>query len=409
MKGLLLLAALAVCLVPLAAAADDGPPEPAGPDAADAGVPLGRSSLRPPPRAQIAADAGTVVADRELVVVTPDEASADAVAAAVAPLGYGVLRRQRLEGLGQSLLVLSIPDGRSGTAAIAEVEALDGKATVGVNHAYRLPRPPAAHERFRFAGAMIEWPDDGCRAVARIGLVDTAIDPDAGRHFAATIRAGDFRRRTTSGTTTAHGTALVSLLAGPGRLIQPEIYNAVVVGDETDPSEAAGVDDMMRALDWLAAEGVTVVNLSLAGPYNKILDIGVQAAAQRGLVIVAAAGNDGPDALPRYPAAFDEVIAVTAVDADGRVYRDAVRGPHIDLSAPGVDVAVPVGEGLRFVSGTSVAAPFVTALVAADPQIGEARAGDVLARLAERARDIGPPGRDDTFGFGLVSAEGRCP
>ncbi len=408
-------AALPVALVAIAAfhappvAAADLPPSRGWPGAMMEPA-LGRADLRPVPGEWIAADAGMVVDASELVVLTPDAASADAVIAASAPLGYEVIRRDRLDALNQELIVLRIPLGRTGAAAIQEIEALDPRATAGVNHAYPAPDMSSRLNRFRYANALVGWPPSGCRSHARIGLVDTGIDPDVAGEMDAWITAEDFRRDPEGQTGTGHGTALALLLAGEGRLSDAEIFNAVVAGDGASLSAAAGVDDLLRALEWLANEGVRLVNISLAGPYNKILDLGIQSAVARGLVIVAAAGNDGPSSNPRYPAAFDDVIAVTAVDADGQIYPRAVHGPHIDFSAPGVDVLVPFDESPRFVTGTSVAAPFVTALLAADPRIiGPGDAHDVIGDYGRSARDIGAAGRDPTFGFGIPSAEGHCP
>ncbi|MBJ3775469.1 S8 family serine peptidase [Acuticoccus mangrovi] len=369
-----------------------------------------RYDLRPVPREWIVADAGTVVDASELVVLIPDAASADALVAAARPLGYEVSRRDALEALGQTMLVLRIPEGRTGPDAIAEIEALDDTATAGVNHGYSVPKPPArALERFRYAGEMIGWPASGCRAYATIGLVDTAIDPAAVGGIAAQIETADFRRDPDAQTGTDHGTALALLLAGEGRLIDPVILNAVVAGDAPTMAGAAGVDDLLRAFEWLAASGARVVNVSLAGPYNKILDLGVQSAVARGLVIVAAAGNDGPAANPRFPAAFDEVIAVTAVDADADIYDLAVTGPHIDFAAPGVDVVVPRGDRPSFASGTSVAAPFVTALLAADQRINSSLdAEEIVADYGRAARDLGKAGRDEVYGFGIPLAGAVC-
>ena len=149
-----------------------------------------------------------------------------------------------------------------------------------------------------------------------------------------------------------------------------------------------------------------LVNVSLAGPYNKILDRGLAAAAERGMVVVAAAGNDGDAAPPRYPAAFDYAIAVTAVDAALEPYDRAPRGEHIDVAAPGVDVFVPAGG---YMTGTSVAAPFVTAAIAADPEAVGLGPLDVRRHLLAAARDLGPAGRDATFGAGLATAPPGCP
>lgn len=385
-------------------------PDPGLSPYARAGETFSRADLRPVTRDWIVADAATVTEASELVVLTPDEAAADALIATAEPLGYAALRRHRLAGLGQTLLVLRIRDGRTGPAAIAEIEALSDAATAGVNHAYRVPASARAMERFDYSHNMLGWPARGCPALVKVGLVDTAIAPSAAQSLDATIIARDFRRDRAAQAGTEHGTMLAVLLAGDGRLLAPALYNAVVAGDGGTLDVAAGVDDLLRALDWLAGEEVRVANVSLAGPYNKILDLGIQAAAASGLVIVAAAGNDGPDSIPRFPAAFEEVIAVTAVDADAKVYRSAVRGSHIDFAAPGVDVAVPLDGRLQFHSGTSVAAPFVTALLAADPKIkGRGDPADIVEEYGHHARDVGQAGRDAVYGFGIPSVGGECP
>lgn len=410
----IILAAVTCAVLGGGAHAASAPPvpdrKPAPPLEGDTVPYFGRAALRLPPRQWVVADAANVVDASELVVLVPDETAADAVIAGAEPLGYAVLQRSALDALGQVLFVLRIPAGRTGAEAIAEIESLDPRATAGVNHAYSVPRPAAALERFRYAEAMIGWPADGCAAKTRIGLIDTAIDPAVAATLDARIETADFRRDPARQGTTDHGTGLAELLAGQGRLVSPEIYNAIVVGDDGAPADAAGVESLLQALDWLVSRGVRVANVSLAGPYNKLLDLGVQSAAARGLVIVAAVGNDGPDANPRYPAAFDEAIAVTAVDADDRVYENAVRGPHVDLAAPGVDVVVQTGERTRFMSGTSVAVPYVTALLAADGRLADGHdLSGVIDSLEADARDVGDTGRDDVYGAGILWAAGHCP
>jgi len=237
-------------------------------------------------------------------------------------------------------------------------------------------------------------------------VIDTALDPAAPPASAgAAISTRDFTEAGASGDS-AHGTAVAELIAGPGRLSGARLYHAAVVGDVEAADPAAGVDDILRAVGWLADQGVGVVNVSLAGPYNKILDRGLAAAAERGMVVVAAAGNFGDAAPPRYPAAFDYAIAVTAVDAALEPYDRAPRGEHIDIAAPGVDVFVPAGG---YMTGTSVAAPFVTAAIAADPASAGRDPADVRRQLLAAARDLGPTGRDTTFGAGLATAPPSCP
>ena len=129
----------------------------------------------------------------------------------------------------------------------------------------------------------------------------------------------------------------------------------------------------------------------------------------RGHVLVAAVGNDGPAAPPLYPAAYDGVVGVTAVDAQRRVLIEAERGPQVMFAALGADIkAANLDHGLTGVRGTSFAAPTVAALLAAPlpaPDKDAARAA--IAELAKQAIDLGPTGKDFTYGFGLVGAEAK--
>ena len=237
-------------------------------------------------------------------------------------------------------------------------------------------------------------------------MIDTPLDPAAPGLAAARLTTRDF---TGGAPADQHGTAVAELLAGPGRLTGVRLHHAAVVGPVPGRPPAAGVDDIVRALDWLASEDVRLVNVSLAGPYNKILDRGLAAAAAQGMTIVAASGNDGGDAPPRWPAAFPGAIAVTAVDADLAPYRRAPRGEWLDFAAPGVDVYVPMAGGGRYLSGTSIAAAFVTAIAAAGVSEGNSGgAAAVRERLTEGSIDLGPAGPDDTFGRGLPTAPAAC-
>jgi minor extracellular protease Epr len=138
------------------------------------------------------------------------------------------------------------------------------------------------------------------------------------------------------------------VLAGGGRLRGATLYSANVFGGEAALGLAAGADALVRALDWMAAEEVRFVNLSLAGPYNKLLDLAVERAAARGLILVAAVGNDGPEAEPMYPAGFSGVIAVTAVDANAAGSTATRCAARMSTSAaPGVDVLLRSGPEAR--------------------------------------------------------------
>jgi subtilisin family serine protease len=121
--------------------------------------------------------------------------------------------------------------------------------------------------------------------------------------------------------------------------------------------------------------------------------------------MIAAAGNDGRERAA-YPAAHPSVIAVTAVDAAFRRYRDANYGDHIEFSAPGVDIYVASSRGGNYASGTSYAAPIVTALAARLGAGGGLSLTQIRDRLRGSAVDLGPDGFDSEFGWGLV--RGGC-
>jgi subtilisin family serine protease len=175
--------------------------------------------------------------------------------------------------------------------------------------------------------------------------------------------------------------------------------------------ERADVFTLIDALGQLSERGVGVINLSLAGPPNTVLEEVVRRlVGERDIVLVAAVGNDGPRADPAFPAAYPEVIAVTAVDRDRVVYRRAIRGPHVDLAAPGVAVWTAASiSGARWKTGTSYAVPFVTAAAAILREMRpELTAPEVGPELLGLANDLGDPGPDPVFGAGLLALGTLC-
>jgi subtilisin family serine protease len=156
----------------------------------------------------------------------------------------------------------------------------------------------------------------------------------------------------------------------------------------------------------MAEERVAVINVSLVGPRNLLLERAVGALIARGHIIVAAVGNDGPAAPPLYPAAYPDVVGVTAVDGHRRVLIEAERGPQVMFAALGTDLqAAGIGRGYVAVRGTSFAAPAVAVLLASMVAVPDRSASlGAIGVLAKRAIDLGSPGRDLTYGFGLVGA-----
>ncbi len=209
----------------------------------------------------------------------------------------------------------------------------------------------------------------------------------------------------------AHGTSMAAAIAAQGQLqgVAPaaRLLVARAFSGRAGSSGANGTSlQIMSAIEWAVNQGARVVNLSFAGPEDRLLSRGLAGLAAKGVVAVAAAGNAGPASAPLYPAADPNVIAVTATDAEDRVFVRANRGSHIAVAAPGVDVLAAEPEGRYvFSSGTSIAAAHVSGLVALvlekRPEL------DLVAMrrlLTETAVDLGSRGRDPVYGAGRIDA-----
>jgi hypothetical protein len=186
---------------------------------------------------------------------------------------------------------------------------------------------------------------------------------------------------------TGHGTAVASLLVGTqgpfrGAATGSQLFVADVYGGDRAAGSATSI---VRALGWLSSKHPQVINISLVGPPNRLVQRAIQIVQSRGTEVVAAVGNDGPAAPPQYPASYPGVIAVTAVDAKGRALPEAGKPTHLDFAAPGADMAAALpGNGYTKVRGTSFAAPLAAARLvfagsparlAAEAQPGKGRVG----------------------------------
>lgn len=338
--------------------------------------------------------------------------------------GYRVRaeRRSRLLG-GVSVRVLP-PRRVSTERALRDLKRRFPGKVVDRNRLYQtfrvqgeIRRPASGAEPANPVRDLIGWPAEGCRAErVTIGLVDTGIDTahpalKSARLETVTVRADG---RAASGRD--HGTAVALLLAGEQGAFAGLTPEARILAADAfhrrDGRDVADAFDLVAALETLADRGARVINLSLAGDANELLDTAGKALAERGVLVVAAAGNDGPSAPPRYPAAYPWALAVTAVDERSRVYPRAVRGPHIAYAAPGVRLPIPeVRAGrVRVVTGTSFAAPLVAAAAAGFGASAKSFDPDkVRAALTGAVADLGAPGRDPVFGLGALAFGGRCP
>jgi subtilisin family serine protease len=345
---------------------------------------------------------GDPIVRGQLLLLSPDAASLAAVAGA----GFTIEHESALVGLDTRLLVLRVTGGTA--RALQRLQTLDPAGSYDFNHIYLESAGPAGPATPPAAAAA-----DGAAAppvVARLGLIDSGVDAGHGA-FAGSV----LHRHGCGGAAepAPHGTAVASLLIGHTGAFQgaapgAELYAAdVFCGLPTGGS----VDAVADAFAWLVGERVAVINVSLVGPPNRMLESIVRNVVARGFLVVAAVGNDGPAAPPLYPAAWPGVVGVTGIDARGRVLPEAERGPQVKFAAPGADMAAArPPHGYVLVRGTSFAAPIVAALLAPGLAVPDpAAAARAIEALAARARHSGKADPDAAYGYGVVGAELRPP
>ncbi len=315
-------------------------------------------------------------------------------------MNFALVRVAQTEDVGVRIVVLRAPRGLSTQEALDMLQAADPGGIYDFDHVY----DPSGGQTGGGAGAA---PPAANGAGVRIGMIDAGVALDHPALSGANIQSRSFTGETNIAPS-AHGTAIASLLVGDdgafhGAAPGAQPYAADVFGESIEGGSAEAI---ANALAWMARENVVVVNISLTGPRNRVLDAVCQAMIARGMILVAAAGNDGPTFPVAFPAATPGVIAVTAVDAENRVYLSANRGPQIAFSAYGVEVEAAMDDGdYDAVSGTSFAAPIIAAALALRVR-SASTPEQAITSLSPSVVDLGAPGRDPIYGLGLVTQSG---
>ncbi|WP_027039894.1 S8 family serine peptidase [Mesorhizobium ciceri] len=403
-SGAVFLPALIVDLFPNPAAPPTPVPTPRPAPAAlpadtQAGPPPGGPIVSPtdliavqPARAVV----GDFVPDEVLVTVDGDAGAVQQIAAS---FGLQVRSQRQSLLLGTTLVRFGIPDGRPVGVVLAQLAADGRTQRREPNHVYSLQQA-AGIVNYAFDRIALDAKQASGENV-RIAVIDTGID-DTNPALSGVI-AGQFDAMPDVPTEKRdHGTSIDGLIAGVGALegMAPgaKIYHA-----RAFEGGKSTMDVILSALDWAAEQDVRIINMSFVGPKNDLLGVACRNARALGMVLVAAAGNNGPKAPYGYPAAFDGVIAVTATDAKDGLMPQANRGAYVFISAPGVEMVAPSGAGSDVVTGTSFAAAIVSGAIANLIHAAPDRSADDIEKaLAATARDLGPKGRDDDFGYGLL-------
>lgn len=251
----------------------------------------------------------------------------------------------------------------------------------------------------------------------RVAVLDTGIDaghPDlagaieAARDFTGSV-AGPLDRQ-------GHGTHTAGTIGARENSVgvvgvAPECR--LLVGKVLGDNGAGDARQVAAGIDWAVEAGADVLSMSLGSPVpSREIEAALRRAVSAGRLVVCAAGNDGRANSVGYPAAWEELaVAVGAVDEAGRLADFSSRGPQVDVCGPGVNVlSTYLDGGYARLSGTSMATPFVSGVVAlalakhrrdggGTPLTNQA---ELVEHLQRTARDAGPTGRDSGYGYGLI-------
>lgn len=358
----------------------------------------------------------------ELVIEVDGRPTTQAVDALARRHRLTRVESQTFELTGTTMFRWTIPDGRSMRQVIRGLEADRNVRSVQPNYQYQLQQgapakpygDPAQYALGKLRLAEAHGITKGDRIL--VAVIDSGIDashPELAGVIADSLDTVD------GGEPHTHGTGIAGTIAAHSRLmgVAPRAKVLAVRAFDPSGSGAQGTTfSILKGLEWSVGKGARVINMSFAGPKDPALGRAMSAAHKKGVALIAAAGNAGPKSPALYPAADPNVIAVSATDAEDKLFPDSNRGNHVAVSAPGVDILVPSpGAAYQVTSGTSFAAAHISGIAALVLERDPGLSPDGLRRvLLSTARDIGPKGRDKDFGVGLadayravISAEGK--
>jgi hypothetical protein len=348
------------------------------------------------------------------IVAEIDGAQTDAQADELARRhGLTRLQSQNFPLVGATIGLFRITDRRPVETVSREFATEPSVRSVQPNFRYLLQDQkavPAEGDPAQYALTKLRLPEAHTLAHGAnvtVAVIDSAIDV---RHpeLAGAI-ADSFDALGSKEGPHVHGTGVAGAIVAHARLMG-SAPAARILAIRAFATAANGAESttfvVLKGLDYAAAHGARIVNMSFAGPKDPLIERGIAATAAKGILMVAASGNAGPKSPPLYPAANANVIAVSATDAQDKLFAASNRGAYIAVAAPGVDIFLPApDEKYQMTSGTSFSAAYVSGLAALMLERNPAlKPDEVRAILMKTARDLGTPGRDDLFGAGEADA-----
>lgn len=347
-----------------------------------------------------------LVISHEWLVTSATQDAANIERDQLEAFGLKLKSRQWLPNLGFVLSVYQLPLNANAKKLLEQVLSKHPGMQIEFNRRYPLLEASNKHYGFSLTGAS----ESGCSRqgdtafTGVVAMMDSRVNARLPQLKNSKLKVQDLAM-TDDSASSDHGTAIAVLLV---QLLPKAQIFAINVYKEVNGPNGKTLETQS---DWLISGFEAVLahqpqpialNMSFGGSATPLLQRVVNKMDQRGIRLVAAAGNGGRQARPVYPAAYESVRAVSAVDIKEKLWAGSNRGEYIAYAAPGVDVWLPNAQGKnRFVSGTSYAAPWVTAAaaLATDKQ---------WKKPASLARDLGKTGRDSDYGYGLVQLGSLC-
>lgn len=365
-------------VAPTAAIPVDTPPlDPPPPPQTSGSAPQFAAPVFHPVRSTTGDDEAAFEPGQVLVLWTASEMATQGIATLQQRYQLRPRQRYSLPNLGLVVAMLALPSAREAENLRDTLRAEQPDWIVDLNARSVLLQGSSDSAAPRlYAQKMLGWTATKPTPPAlRLGVVDTALDATAS--LADALNGSILQTRSVlppsdKPAASNHGSAVLQLIAGAnngqGFAGSAPAVNLLWASVMREINGKPSTNSLLLALalDWLAAQHVTLINMSLGGQGDQVLQTVVNKVLAQHIAIVAAVGNT-PDNAKVYPAAYAGVWAVTAVDAQGQLYAQATHAEYTSFAAPGVELWIPDNNGGAYVSGTSYASALSSAVLAWQP------------------------------------------
>lgn len=319
------------------------------------------------------------------------------------PWGLKIKRRQGLAKLGLVISVYTLPDEADAYALFEQVYEKHPELQLEFNQHYPLLSSPDIknYGHKNYGQALTALPVNGCsHFTGSIAVMDSKVNANLAQFTGLNLTLLDlsFLKKEKP---SDHGTAMIDLLS---HLLPNSSLLAINVYKDLNNKLETRTDWLLEGFEAVLTQQPLpmVLNMSFGGNSSVLVKHALDTLARHKIRLVAAAGNGGPEAEAVYPAAYPNVIAVSAVDIESRLWQQTNIGSYLSYAAPGVDLWLSNAQGKkRYMSGTSFAAPWVSAAAALASE-------EQWQQPESLTKDLGPRGFDPHFGHGLIQFSTLC-